>query len=278
MSPTHARAVVLLLLSTLALGAAQKLTPERLVRLHLEEALHGRQFPGDIERDIRGECATTTPARAAGTLVGPFRFLSSVESSRLTVTFATDLYEGEDFAVNGQKVEIGFAQPRTSSRSALGVFLSTHPVIVREGLLGGALNVRWPLLDVPIHQPKLGYDGLKKLDGQSLYRLRYRAKEGQGGLEISLYFEPETYRHVASVYTITQAQGMGLTPESSSQQSELTYRLEEWFSDFDRVGSLTLPKTWTLRYERSGNTSNEWKYELKLQSAEERPRRSRATP
>jgi hypothetical protein len=260
------------LLGVLALGADQKLTPERLVQLHLDEALRGWQLPSGSEREIRGECATTTPAGAIGTAVGPFRFVSSAASSRLTVTFGGELYEGESFAADGQQVQIGFAQPRTSSRSALGIFLDTNPVVVGEGLLGGALNARWPLADLQSRQPKLGYDGVKKLDGRPLHRLRYRARQRQGSLEIALYLDPETYRHVASVYTLSQAQGMGLTPESSSQQSEIHYRLEEWFSDFDRVGALTLPKTWVVRYSRSGNTTSEWKYEFKLHTAEEHPR------
>jgi hypothetical protein len=250
-------------LSSLAPGvsALQKLTPDKLVALHLEQALEG----GPGERDIAGECATTTPARAAGVLVGSFRFVSSPASSRLTMKFGTDLYEGEDFSAEGQKVEIGYAQGRTGSRSALGIFLTANPGIVGEGLLGGVLNARWPLLDVKGRQARLNYDGLKKLEGRELHRLRYRAKARQGNLEIALFFEPESYRHVATIYTASQAQGMGLTPESSSQQSDLHFRLEEHFSEFDETSPLNLPRKWVMRYERAGNTSNEWTYEFRVQ-------------
>jgi hypothetical protein len=191
----------------------------------------------------------------------------------VTMQFKTDLYEGEIWGTDGKDVEIGFAQPRTSSRSALGLFLWVNKVIVSDGLLGGVLNARWPLLDMAGREARVSYEGLKKLEGRELHRLRYRARQRQGELDVLLFLEPETYRHVATVYTASQAQGMGLTPETSSQQHELVYRLEERFSDFERFGAITLPKTWTLRYERSGNTTSEWKYELKLERFEEREQR-----
>ena len=161
----------------------------------------------------------------------------------------------------------------TSSRSAVGIFLWVNKAIVGEGLIGGVLNARWPLLDLAARDAKVSYDGLKKMGGRDLHRLRYRAKAAAGPLDVLIFIEPETYRHVATIYTTSQAQGMGPTPEASSQQHELVYRLEESFSDFERFGQVTLPKTWTLRYERSGNTTSEWKYELKLESFEEREQR-----
>ena len=248
--------------------AAPKLTPEQLVKLHLDAL--GAAAP-EQTRDVRGACATTTPARAAGQLVGLFRLTSSPRSARWTLRFESELYEGENFSVEGDQVDIGFGQPRTSSRSALGLFVSQNRVIVGEGLFGGVLNARWPLLNVAARQAKLAYDGPKKLAGRELHRLRYRAKDKQGNLEAHLYFEPDTYRHVASVYTISRSQSLGTTMESSSQQADQYYRLEELFGDFVSVGTQTLPRTWNVRYERTGNTANEWKYDMRLQSVDEKP-------
>ena len=56
----------------------------------------------------------------------------------------------------------------------------------------------------------------------------------------SPFFEPETYRHVATAYAAGRAQSMGLT----------------------------LPKTWALRYEASSTTTIEWKYALKVDAIE----------
>ena len=35
--------------------------------------------------------------------------------------------------------------------------------------------------------------------------------------------------------------------------------------DFQQVDGLTIPRAWAVRYERSGNTATEWKYELSVQ-------------
>lgn len=250
------------------LFAAQKLTQPAVIDLHLQALTADVEIPIDQTRVVRGVCITTSPAKAAGQLPGAFLLSSSVRNARFTVQFKSDLYEGESFDVEGEQVQIGFAQPRTNTRSALGQFVSINRVIVAEGLFGGVLNVRWPLLRISARQPRLGYEGIKKLARRNLHRLRYRARENQGDLDIHLYFEPETYRHVVSVYTTTRTQGLAFTPESSSQQSDLYFRLQEEFSDFQQVGSLTLPKTWTVRYERSGNSVSEWKYDLRVESVE----------
>ena len=261
--------LVACLCATVSLGA-QKLTAEQLVSEHLAVSLPAASGAGDQRLEVRGSCATTSPARAAGQLVGTFRLASGGESSRLTLRFDNDRYEGEDVTFEAGEVEIGFAQPRTSSRSALGNFLAVNRVIVGEGMLGGVLNARWPLRHLSRRQAKVQYDGMKKLHGRDLHRLRYRAKQGQRSLEIHLYFEPDTYRHVASVYATSQTQALGFGPESSSRESDQHFRLEETFSDFVPVGDQMLPRSWTLRYERSANTSTEWKYELTVESVDDR--------
>src|SRR5688572_22041411 len=180
-------------------AAEQKLTAEQLVTLHLQ-ALSAGSTPREQTRDVKGAVGVTMPAKAAGQLPGTFLLSSSAAGSRFTMKFDSDLYEGEAFTATGNKVDIANAQPRTGSRSAVGNFVARYPVIVSEGLLGGALNTRWPLLDTAGRRPKLWYDGMKTLAGRELHRLRYRAKDNQGSLEVHLFFDPKTYRHVASVY------------------------------------------------------------------------------
>ena len=197
---------------------AQKMTPEDLVKLHIQALTAGVAVPRDQARDVKGTVAAIAPARAAGLLPGTFRLSSGATNARLNLHFGTDLYEGETFTLEGDKVDIANAQPRTGSRSAVGNFVARNRVIVSEGLIGGVLNARWPLLDTAARKPKLAYDGLKTLAGRELHRLRYRAKDNQGSLEVELYFDPATYRHVASVYATSQSQQLGATPETSSQQ------------------------------------------------------------
>jgi len=140
--------------------------------------------------------------------------------------------------------------------------VNTNDVILREGLLGGVFNAGWPLLALPARGAKVAYDGLKKLEGRDLHRLRYRAKKGQGDLEVFLYFEPDTFRHVASVYRTSQAQQMGVTMESSSSQPDVYLQLTETFGDFKSVKGLNVPSAWTIRYEMQAKVTQHWKYDL----------------
>ncbi len=250
-------------------GAAQKkMTPEELVKLHLQALTAGVPVPRDQARDVKGAVAAVTPARAAGLLPGTFRLTSGPTGARLNLQFGTDLYEGETFSLEGDKVDVANAQPRTGSRSAVGNFVARHRVIVSEGLIGGVLNARWPLHDVAVRKPKLWYDGLRTLSGRELHKLRYRAKDNQGSLEVELYFDPASYRHVATVYATSQSQQLGATPETSSQQSDMYFRIEERFGRFEQAGDVMLPRSWSLRYERAGNTANEWKYDMTVQTIE----------
>jgi hypothetical protein len=249
-------------------NTAQKMTPEDLVKLHIQGLTAGAVAPPEQARNVKGAVSAVTPARAAGLLPGTFTLSSGSTGSRLVMRFDTDRYEGEAFTFEGGKVDIANADPRNGSRSAIGNFLARNLVIVSEGLLGGTLNTRWPLLDVAGRQPRMNYDGLKTLGGRELHRLRYRAKDKQGSLEVELYFDPATYRHMASVYSTSQAQALGGTIESSSQQADQYYRIEERFGRFEQIGTLTLPRSWSIRFERSGNTANEWKYDLTVQTIE----------
>jgi len=257
------------LLATAGAGAAEKLRPEQLVKLHLEEGL-GPAEARTRSRRLVGTAQLASRAVGQGVLGGKFQLDSDAVSSRLFVQFGVNAYEGETFAFDGKDTSVGFGQRPTGNRSALGGFVNANSVILREGLLGGVLNAGWPLASLELREAKLSYDGPKKLDGRELHRLSYRAKKGQNELVIQLYFEPETYRHVATTYVASMAQSMGPTPVESSQQSDQYFRLEERFSGFERALGLTLPKTWSLRFEASARTTIEWKYELGVDSYEPR--------
>ena len=261
--------VLAIALVTLRIGAAQKkMTPEELVKLHVQALTAGAAVPREQERDVKGGVVAVTPAKAAGQLAGNFQLTSGATGLKFTMRFDNERYLGETFTAEGTRVDVANAEPRTGARSAIGNFVARNTVIVGEGLIGGALNARWPLLDIAGRQPKLAYDGLKELGGRELHRLRYRAKDKQGSLEVQLFFDPTTYRHAATVYSASQAQALGATPESSSQEADMFFRIEERFGRFEAAGGLTLPKSWSLRYERTGNTANEWKYDLTVQTVE----------
>lgn len=258
--------VVLVIILAGSATLAQKLTPDEIVRRHVAQLSGPSGTPVPV-RGASGSCRMTT-ALNPGTLEGTFNITARADTSRLVVRFRSDVYEGEAIGFDGSQVNVGFAHPRLNARSALGMFLSVNKVIVREGLLGGVLNGRWPLLDLAAREGKLSYEGMKKLEGRELHRVRYRAKRDQGDLSILLYFEPDTYRHVASVFTSSRPQSPGFTASSSSREADQYFVLEERFSDFETRGAMTVPTTWLLRYSRTATATTEWTYQFKVQSVE----------
>ena len=134
-----------------------------------------------------------------GQIDGQSVLLSEGRKVLLMMKFPNNDYRGERFIFDGDRIEIRGAMPN-QSRSTLGEFVYVQDAIIKEGLLGGALSTAWPLLKLDEHRVKLSYDGLKNLDGQQLYAVRYKPKKSTD-LTIYLYFDPETYRHVRTVYT-----------------------------------------------------------------------------
>jgi hypothetical protein len=252
------------LLAPAVCSAAEKMKPEEVVAHHLEAV--GPAEARAAARHVEGACAMTAPSGGgvAGSLMGRFSLDSDPGRLAFQMKFASEGYSAETFGVQGGKPEVGFVLP--GRRSALGNFVNTNDAILREGLLGGVANAGWPLLALQERGAKVAYDGLKKLEGKELHRLRYRAKKGQGDLEVFLYLEPDTFRHVASVYRTSQAQQMGVTMESSSSQSDVYLQLTETFGDFRSEKGLTLPSTWTIRYELQAKVTQHWKYDMVAES------------
>jgi hypothetical protein len=241
-------------------GAAEKMKPAEVVAHHLDAV--GPAEARAAARHVEGSCAMTAPSAGgvAGSLMGRFTLDSDPRRLAFQMKFPAEGYPAESFGVESGKPDVGFVLP--GRRSALGTFLSTHDVILREGLLGGVFNAGWPLLALEERGGKLGYDGLKKLEGRELHRLKYRAIKGQGDLEVLVYLEPDTFRHVASVYKASQAQQMGTTIESSSSQPDVYLQLTETFGDFKSEKGLTVPSAWTIRYELQSRVTQHWKYDM----------------
>jgi hypothetical protein len=128
-----------------------------------------------------------------------------------------------------------------------GDFIKTHNEILTEGLWGGALSTDWALSHLDERRAKLQDRGVKKVDGVELHRIDYFPKKGSD-LEIQLYFEPDTFRHVMTVYLMTITAHSGRTVNESKNEKEMHYRLEERFGDFKGIDNLTLPARWIVRF------------------------------
>ncbi len=59
--------------------------------------------------------------------------------------------------------------------------------------------------------------------------------------QVKIYFDPETYHHVMTVYTVEITPGMAREITESVYQHENRYTIEERFSEFQPVDGLTLP-------------------------------------
>ncbi len=160
-------------------------------------------------------------------------------------------YPGERFVSDGKKVYI--AETQASVHSALGEFMMAHTEILTQGLWGGTLSTAWALAHWDKRLAKLEDHGLKKVDGRELHRVDY-VPQKPSDLQIELYFEPDTFRHVMTVYSFTASPMMSHNRAENARQSELHSRLEERFGDFKSVDGLSLPSRWTIQFtsERPG--------------------------
>jgi hypothetical protein len=158
-------------------------------------------------------------------------------------------YPGERFVSDGKKVHV--AEIQASVYSALGEFVMAHSEILTEGLWGGTLSTGWALAHLDKHLAKLEDRGLKKVDGRELHRLDYVPRK-PSDLQIELYFEPDTFRHIMTAYSFTAPPPMSHNRAENLRQGEVHYRLEERFADFKSVDGLTLPSRWTIQFSTDG--------------------------
>jgi hypothetical protein len=138
----------------------------------------------------------------------------------------------------------------------LGDFIWTNKVILQEGLLGGTTSAAWPLLRLAETKAKLKYEGLKKVDGQELHRLDYKPRKGGGKLQIQMFFEPETFRHVQTAYRLRIPAPMANTPDASAGMLATDVAVIESFSNFRAVDGLNLPANWKIHMDRSSQGSS----------------------
>jgi hypothetical protein len=120
-------------------------------------------------------------------------------------------------------------------------------MMLRENLLGGVWSVGWPLFDLEGRRAKLHPEGTKKIDGKDLLVLRYQPRKTTD-MDIFLYFDPQTYQHVLTVYKLEPSTSVVGGETEQSGKSTRRDRIEERFSDFKTADGLTLPTHYDIRY------------------------------
>jgi hypothetical protein len=183
--------------------------------------------------------------RGPQTWEGPATMVSEGNELAMQLQFPPTVYRTEWFVSDGKKTSA--AQVKPGSWTEFGTFVRTHNEILTEGLWGGTLSTAWALAHLDERRAKLEDHGIKKIDGVELHRVDYIPKRNSD-LEIQLYFEPQTARHVMTVYRLTITASQGFGPNASAGRQDRVYRLEERFGDFKTVDSLNLPTRWTIRF------------------------------
>ena len=249
-----ASAALALLLAT-PFVSANKLEADGLVALHLKAIGENLTRKNRVAQGL-GTLEIRVGNRAK--MVGPAMLLAEGNKLRTEIKFGHPQYEGETLIRNGEKLDIPYVSP--GERSRLGSTLwDFFPRLAQEGLYGGILSTDWALLDLEKRRARVRYQGLKKFEGRRLHRLEYRPKNGVD-YRIRIYFEPETYRHVASRYRLTLPPGMGrglidirggAFGAGSGPADKIRISLTETFSDFKRVDGLTLPHQYRIALNAS---------------------------
>lgn len=243
--------VVLLLSLGFRASDEGKLTVDELIRRHLESIAPPDRLKERQSFALRGDCEYRILSGGALSADGMTQIVSKGRAYNILFQFSAGEYGGSEYLTNGKESDTRYTSG--GQTNPFRNFLEGYGVLLTEGLLGGELTTAWSLLDVKKHKPKLSYEGLQEVDGKELHRLDYRIRKGGGGLQVRLYFEPETFHHVLSTYEVTQSAPAGSDPDQSAQQRVSRQRVEERFSDFQDLNGYTLPSTWTLQYFRSGN-------------------------
>jgi len=226
----------------------EKLKPEQLIAKHLESIGAAAKLKEIKTRSTSGTSQVVFVVGGAGNLSGQGSVVSSANSVRAAFTFPVQDYRGEEFVFDGDKISV--AQISPGVRSPVGRFIYENDSVLKEGLLFGSLSTSWALLNTAAKQPRLDSAGLKKINGRELYELKYEPRRGKGNVLTTLYFDPETFRHVRSQYKVEVA---APAPNRISDSAEVIhYLLIEEFDQFQEVDGLTLPRTYKLEFSIEG--------------------------
>ncbi len=254
-----ALSVSLTLDSGWGLRAAPKLSVEELIAKHLASLGDAEALKNFHQLQATGQGSLIPRLGGTGQIDGSAMITSSGRNWHLDLNFDNPNFPGEDFSYDGDTVQIDQLRPGT--RSPLGQLLYSQDRPITEGLMGGTLCTGWPLLDVAGHDPKLKYDGLKKVDGTPLHILEYRPKKSTD-FRIRVYFEPETFRHVRTEYKMTISAASVRLGSGADQLPDNRFAVIEEFSDFRAEQGLTLPHSYKIRYMAEGRSSVVLDYEM----------------
>ena len=239
---------VFLLISILTLSIAafgqdkklEKLTAEELIKRHVASIGTPEDIAAIKTRIMSGEGALTSRVKEQGRIAGTAQFASEGNKLVFAIVFNNSSYPYEKVAFDGKSQFVGLPNGR---QTALTDYLRAQNSITEEGLLGGVISTAWPLLDMTGRKAKLEAT-TGKIDKRQLYKLKYVPK-GED-VRISLYFDPETYRHIRTEYEYDIQAKMAQVATESAQSKKDNFTMIEDFGDFKTFEKLTLPTNYQI--------------------------------
>jgi hypothetical protein len=243
--------VLLAIFSCLALNAAQlensfakndELKPEQLVAEHLKSLGSPEARAAILTRAMGGSAAYKFIIGASGQTTGSAQWVSEKGKTGLILLYQSVEYPGEHFVFDGNKVKVDSI--KTGQKSPLGDFLYRYSGIMKNSLLGGVLDVNWPLLNIAESKARMKCKKTS-IDGRELMELEYAPQKNMGDVKVKMYFDPTNYRHVMTEYTVRL-----------QSPADLKYTLTEKFDDFKQVDGITLPHKHTMEYVFEGGKGN----------------------
>jgi hypothetical protein len=251
----------LLLFAVPGYGKDEKMSVDVIVAKHLDSI--GTQQARDAvkSRYAEGTVAFNEVITGKVHMEGTAQLVSQGRKTRAAFKFGQPQYPGEQFVFDGQNSQVAMTDP--GQRSLLGNFMYSQTEILNEGLLGGTLFTSWPLFNLKERGAKLKFEGTKKINDKELLEVTYIPKKrgGNGELLIRLYFDPETYRHVLTLYTLT-IHAMGGSIASGTDETK--EYVEERFDNFKTVDGVTLPMHWDIRYRKEPSKPQELQWDVKV--------------
>jgi len=263
--------------------------PEDILAKHLESIGPAEARKPNRPRGMTGTIEVTIKSKGVAKGQGAAILASEGAMNLVRMDFGGTQYPFDRVAFDGSKVTASQVAP--GSYSNLGSFVRSHPELLKDGLVGGALSAAWLPLNLATMKGKLEYAGTRKVSNRPAIEIRYRPSGGSD-LKISLFFDAETFQHVRSVYQHTVSAQMsasvgpaasrgggasaapprpssnpspsGREGELSASQSETRYVLSEDFSDFKPEGGLNLPHSYKIRFEQAGASSQFTDWEMKF--------------
>lgn len=240
---------------------SQKMKAEDILAKHLDSIGTAEVRANNTSRAAVGDAQVSYnfPKGVSGT--GKIVIASAGEKFFWGINININNYPQEKFSFDGKKVKVSYL--RNVGASVLGNFIQTNNMLVEESLLGGTLSTSWTLLNFANKKAKISYDGTKKIDGKETYVLEYSPKSGD--LNIKMFFDKETFRHVRTEYKKDFPVPLGRTITESASQKKSYLKVVENFGDYKEEFGLTLPHSYNFTYSFIGQNSTtevEWIFNL----------------